>query len=68
MPTPRIRELRLQANMQRKTLARELDVDSSTVYRWETTGDVPLKKALVLATMFGVSVEHLMGVEERKAA
>lgn len=71
MPTTpnRLAELRQAAGLSRPALARELNVDQMTVYRWEK-GRLGIKdeRKLWLAARFDVSVPYLMGWPEREAA
>jgi transcriptional regulator with XRE-family HTH domain len=64
----RLQELREAAGVKRHELAVELDVDPSTVYRWEI-GRTSIPSDLIprLAARFGVEPAHLMGWD-RKAA
>jgi transcriptional regulator with XRE-family HTH domain len=67
MPTPnRLAEIRAAAGMSQAALARELNIDKSTIWRWEQgkrkiSDDTKLR----LAALFGVSVAHLMGWPEQ---
>lgn len=71
MPTTknRLAEIRGEAGLSRAALARELEVDQATVWRWEN-GERNLsdETKLRLAARFDVSVPYLMGWPEPKAA
>jgi transcriptional regulator with XRE-family HTH domain len=59
--TNRIAECRKAKGLRPSQVAAAFEVDQSTVWRWETTGRVPVEKLPALAEMLGVSVEYLMG-------
>lgn len=61
----RLTELRNAAGLSRTALARELNVDPHTLYRWEK-GRLGIKdeRKLELAARFNVSVPYLMGWPE----
>lgn len=69
-PVNRIRQLREERQLSRADVASALDVDQSTVYRWEAglTATVPDPKKHRLAQLLGVSVPALMGYENTAAA
>ncbi len=70
MPTPnRLAEIRTTAGVSQSALARELDIDKSTVWRWEQgKRQIPDETKLQLAARFDVSVSELMGWPETSAA
>ena len=58
----RLRELREAKGLKRHELAVDLDVDPSTVYRWETgSAEMDDETKGIVAKYFGISREHLMG-------
>lgn len=61
----RLRALRTAAGLSRVRLAREIDVDPSTIWAWELgRNSLPDKHKTTLAIFFGVSRAHLMGWDE----
>lgn len=60
LPENRLRQLREQRGLKRYELAALIQVDPSTVYRWET-GRVPDEAKLLLAAFYDVTPEYLMG-------
>lgn len=62
LPPNRLSELRVAAGLSQSALARELEVDQVTVWRWEK-GRMAIRDAhkLALAQRFGVTVAWLMG-------
>lgn len=63
MTTPtypnRIRELREADGLSRRKLAVILDIDASTIVRWEQGAPVPDAKKHILAEHFQTSLAHL---------
>ena len=70
----RLKRLReAQENMSRAELATRLEstygdnagdpISERTIARWESTGRIPSDRAIELAAIFGVSMDHLMGVD-----
>lgn len=60
-----MRVLREAAKLSRVKFAQVLDVDPSTIYRWETEqSPIPDEKKEMAAEYFGVTVAHLMGWNE----
>ena len=58
----RLRELREAAGLSRRRLSVELDIDSSTIFRWERgERNIPDPQKLWLAQRFGVTRAYLMG-------
>lgn len=58
----RLKELREQAGFSQAVLARKLGVRQSTVGMWENGSNKPQNSKLeMLATMFGVSTDYLLG-------
>ena len=56
-----LKERRVAANLKQEDVARELEVDQSTVCKWEVLGSKPLPKyQRKLAALFDCSVEDLM--------
>lgn len=55
-----LKERRVAAKLRQDDVARELEVDQSTVSKWELQGKVPLLKyQKKLAALYGCSVEEL---------
>ncbi len=68
----RLLHLRKTAGITQDQIAAALDVDRSTVSRWESC-EIPIadKHKVALAALFGVTPAHLMGwepVDSRRAA
>lgn len=69
MSKPRLRELRDGADLTRAEIAVNLDVDPSTVWRWETgRSAIPDPQKHRLAQLLGTSIAELMGWEVTEAA
>lgn len=48
-------------------LAELVDVDQSTVVRWESGGNIPQEKMVKMRSLFGCDIDWLIGVsDERK--
>lgn len=61
----RLAEIRSAAGVSQAALSRELNIDKSTVWRWEQgSRQVPDDVKLWLAARFGVTVPYLMGWPE----
>lgn len=45
-------------------LAKEVDVDQSTVVRWEAGGSIPQEKMVKLRSLFGCDLDWLLGVSD----
>ncbi len=60
----KITELRERAGMTKTELADKLDVDISTVCKWESGVNTPTANGLLrLADLFGCSIDELYGRE-----
>lgn len=60
-----LKERRVAANLRQEDVAEKLDVDQSTVSKWETLGNKPLRKyQRNLAALYGCTVEELMSDAE----
>ena len=58
----RIKELREERGLSQAKLAKELGVGTGSVGMWESTQEIPpVKKLLVIADYFGVSLDYLVG-------
>lgn len=56
-----LRERRIAANLRQEDVARELEVDQSSVCKWEVLGKKPLPKyQRRLAVLYGCTVDELM--------
>ena len=56
-----IQEMRVESNFTQEEVARELNIDRSTVAKWETGKANPRAEMLVkLARLFGCSIDALM--------
>lgn len=61
-----LKDRRIAANLRQEDVARELEVDQSTVCKWELFGNVPLPKyQRKLAALYGCSVEELLAEEDK---
>lgn len=48
-------------------LAEKIEVDQSTIVRWEAGGSIPQEKMVKMRTLFGCDLDWLVGVsDERK--
>ena len=57
-----LRERRVAANLTQEDVAREIEVDQSTVSKWELQEKVPLRKyQKKLAELYGCTAEELAG-------
>ena len=57
---------RTEANLKQEDIARALDIDRSTVAKWETGKSLPRAEMLVrLAKVLRCSIDELMSVEGR---
>ncbi len=64
----RIRLLRKERNLTQRQLAEKLCVDCSAVTKWETKKANPdFEKQKMLADFFDVSIDYLLGREEKTA-
>ena len=45
-------------------LAKEVDVDQSTVVRWEAGGSIPQEKMVKMRSLFGCDLDWLLGVSD----
>ena len=58
----KIKELRKDKKITRRNLANKLDVSLNTVYNWENSEfDPSLFNCIVMADVFGVSLDELCG-------
>ncbi|MBQ8249666.1 MAG: helix-turn-helix transcriptional regulator [Clostridia bacterium] len=56
-----IQEMRAKVNLTQEEVARELNIDRSTVAKWETGKADPRAEMLVkLSKLFGCSIDELM--------
>lgn len=53
---------RKNLNLTQAELAKELDVDQSTVVRWEAGGSIPQEKMVKMRSLFGCDLDWLLGV------
>lgn len=65
----RIKELRTSLNLSQQELADKLSVAKQTVYKYETgiVTNIPSDKIEVMAALFNVSPQHLMGWDDTPA-
>lgn len=63
----RIRDLREDADLSQKQLAELLHMHTTTYARYETgEREIPLKVAIQLARHYGVSLDYLAGLTNRR--
>ncbi len=63
----RIRELREEKELTQKQISKLLGVDISTYSAWERGRDLfPLKRLLILANIFEVSIDYITGQTDQK--
>ena len=63
-----IRDLRKKANMTQEPLAMEMEIDRSTVAKWETGAAIPRGDKLpLLAKKLGCSIDDLYAEETMQA-
>lgn len=56
-----LKDRRVAVNLRQEDVARELEVDQSTVCKWELLGSKPLPKyQRKLAALYGCSVEDIL--------
>lgn len=61
----RLRELRIDANMSRNTLANLLYVNPRTISYWELgQRECNLEQLIQISKLFGVSTDYILGIEE----
>lgn len=68
VPQNRIREIRTQRGLRLAQIAAPLDVDQSTVYRWEEGANIPDSQKFALAVVLETDVPYLMGWTEKEEA
>lgn len=63
----RIKQLREAAGMKQYELASKVGVKSSSVFKWENDVGFPsAENLLVLADIFGVSTDYILGREDAR--
>ena len=60
----RLVECRNRAGLKREQVAVRLDVNPSTVFRWERSGVLPSDKLRALAELLDVGPDYLMGWDD----
>ncbi len=61
----RIKNLREERNLTQSVLAKELNVDKSTIAKYETNSISPsCQMLIILAKYFSVSTDYLLGLED----
>ena len=61
----RLKELRIEKGLSIQALAKEVNIGSSSICRWENCqADVKGSQLIILAKYFNVSVDYLMGLED----
>ena len=60
----RLKELRIEKGLSIQALAKEVNIGSSSICRWENCqADVKGSQLIILAKYFNVSIDYLMGLE-----
>jgi len=57
-----IEELRRKNNMSQKELGEKIGVSQNTISAWEKKSPPPTSKLILLAQLFDVSIDHLLGI------
>ena len=61
----RLKELRIEKGLSIQALAKEVNIGSSSICRWENCqADVKGSQLVILAKFFKVSIDFLMGLED----
>ena len=61
----RLKELRLDKNLSINGLAKELQIGSSSICRWENCqADIKASQLIIVANYFGVTTDYLLGLED----
>ena len=61
----RLKELRQEKGLSIQKLAKEVQISSSSLCRWENCqADVKGSQLVTLAKQFGVTIDYLMGLED----
>lgn len=61
----RLKELRIEKGLSIQALAKEVNIGSSSICRWENCqADVKGSQLIILAKYFNVSIDYLMGLED----
>lgn len=59
----RVKELREKTGLTLNDFATRLNVNSTTVYKWESTGNLPRTKAVRICNEFGCNIDWLLNNE-----
>lgn len=62
----RIASERVMLGLSQQQLANELGVDRATVSRWEKHGKVPERYLIQLRSLFGCSIDWIVGVTDER--
>ncbi|MBQ9486054.1 MAG: helix-turn-helix transcriptional regulator [Clostridia bacterium] len=61
----RIRDLRLEKNIDQNTFAREIHVSNASVSYWENAKQIPSAEVICkMAIYFGVSADYILGLKD----
>lgn len=61
----RLKELRIEKGLSIQALAKDVNIGSSSICRWENCqADVKGSQLIILAKYFNVSIDYLMGLED----
>ncbi len=61
----RLKELRQERGLSIQRLAKEVQISSSALCRWENCqADIKGSQLVILAKYFGVTIDYLMGLED----
>ncbi len=60
----RLRELRIEKNLSIQALAKEIQIGSSSICRWENgQADIKSEQLIIIAKYFNVTTDYLLGLE-----
>ena len=63
----RVKKLRIDNGYSMQDLANKINVTKSSINMWENGGSIPKDNILIeLSKLFNVSIDHLLGNEERE--
>lgn len=61
----RLKELRIEKSLSIDALAKEVNISSSSICRWELgQADIKATQLIIIANFFGVTTDYLLGLED----
>ena len=61
----RLKDLRTNHNLSIDSLAKQVNISSSSICRWELDqSDIKSTQLIILAKFFGVTTDYLLGLED----